>query len=61
MYCTGHAARTVKVRNACVLVGGSQWKRPLGRLGVTREDVIKIDLKGTGFMCLSTGSSGGLL
>jgi hypothetical protein len=40
----------VEVRNACVLIGGAQWKRPLGRLGVTCEDNIKMDLKGTGFM-----------
>jgi hypothetical protein len=46
----GHVAHTGEVRSAYnILVGRSEWRRPLGRPRHTWEDNIKMDLRETGF------------
>jgi hypothetical protein len=46
----GHLARIRKKRNACrILVGKLKGKRPPGRPRRRREDIIKMDLRETGW------------
>jgi hypothetical protein len=63
----GHVARMGEVRDAYSLVGNTEGKIPLRRLGRKWEDDIKMDIKDigfemkTGFNWFTTRSNGDLL